>query len=147
MSAMFRSIRPLCATVNLARNPTVAALMSDTSKPVDTTFLEIPTYNVDKPQTLDTRKARLHYQSRKRGMLENGLLLSTFAKKYLDGFNEEQTIMYDRLINSPSNDWDIFYWMIEKQPTPKEFDNEIMSMLKKHAKNEDRASLRQPDLF
>lgn len=87
------------------------------------------------------------YQSRKRGMLENDLLLSTFAKKYLDSLNEEQTMMYDRLINTVSNDWDLFYWMVEKQPTPKEYDNEIMDMLKKHAKNEDRVALSQPDLY
>lgn len=79
-------------------------------------------------------------------MLENDLLLSTFAKKYLDSFTEEQTMMYDRLINSPSNDWDIFYWIVEKKDTPEEFDNEIMNMLKKHAKNEERCTLRQPDL-
>ncbi|CAH4033509.1 unnamed protein product [Pieris brassicae] len=121
-------------------------LLSDSTQFVDTTYMEIPIYNVDKPQTLEKRKARLHYQSRKRGMLENDLLLSTFAKKYLDGFSEKQTILYDRLINSPSNDWDIFYWIVEKQPTPKEFDNEIMDLLKKHAKNEDRTALSQPPL-
>ncbi|CAK1551718.1 unnamed protein product [Leptosia nina] len=121
--------------------------LSDSTQHVDTTYMEIPIYNVDKPQELEKRKARLHYQSRKRGMLENDLLLSTFAKKYLDGFNEEQTMMYDRLINSPSNDWDIFYWIVEKQPTPKEFDNEIMDLLKKHAKNEDRVALSQPPLY
>lgn len=55
--------------------------------------------------------------------------------------------MYDRLINSPSNDWDIFHWIIGKTPAPKEFDNEIMDLLKKHAKNENREALRQPNLF
>ncbi|KAI5641972.1 flavinator of succinate dehydrogenase domain-containing protein [Phthorimaea operculella] len=120
---------------------------SGSSGNMDTTYLEIPLYDINKPQTLEKRKARLHYQSRKRGMLENDLLLSTFAGKYLNGFNEEQTMMYDRLINSPSNDWDIFYWMVEKQPTPKEFDNEIMDMLKKHAKNEQKEMRTQPDLY
>ncbi|XP_059060185.1 succinate dehydrogenase assembly factor 2-A, mitochondrial-like [Achroia grisella] len=123
------------------------ACYSDTTKPLDTTYLEIPVYDIDKPQTLEKRKARLHYQSRKRGMLENDLLLSTFAKKYLDGFNEEQTKMYDHLINSPTNDWDIFHWIVEKKPTPQEFDNEIMNLLKKHAKNEERVTLRQPELL
>ncbi|XP_034825482.1 succinate dehydrogenase assembly factor 2-A, mitochondrial-like [Maniola hyperantus] len=131
---------------NAARNFRVVGFSSDTTKDVDTTYMEIPVYDVDKPQSLENRKARLQYQSRKRGMLENDLLLSTFAKKYLDGFTEEQTMMYDRLINSPSNDWDIFYWMVGKQPTPKEFDNEIMNMLKKHAKNEERVTLSQPPL-
>ncbi|XP_037967820.2 succinate dehydrogenase assembly factor 2-B, mitochondrial [Plutella xylostella] len=137
-------IRPLA---NLLMRAPRAAAMSDSVKSMDTTYMEIPVYPVEKPQPLETRKARLHYQSRKRGMLENDLLLSTFAKKYLDSFTEQQTMMYDRLINSPSNDWDIFYWIVEKKPTPEEFDNEIMTMLKKHAKNEDKILLSQPDLY
>ncbi|XP_045492154.1 succinate dehydrogenase assembly factor 2-B, mitochondrial-like isoform X2 [Colias croceus] len=139
-------MRLRCAmnTVKMIRG---SRFMSGTTQSVDTTYMEIPVYNVDKPQALDKRKARLQYQSRKRGMLENDLLLSTFAKKYLDGLSEEQTMMYDRLINSPSNDWDIYYWIVEKKPTPKEFDNEIMNMLKKHAKNEERVILSQPDLY
>ncbi|XP_028157020.1 succinate dehydrogenase assembly factor 2-B, mitochondrial-like [Ostrinia nubilalis] len=126
--------------------PNAVRMSSASNTTMDTTYMEIPVYDINKPQTLQKRKARLHYQSRKRGMLENDLLLSTFAKKFLDGFNEEQTMMYDRLINSPSNDWDIFHWIVEKKPTPSEFDNEIMDLLKKHAKNENRESLRQPNL-
>ena len=87
------------------------------------------------------------FQSRKRGMLENGLLLGSFANKYLPDFTEEQLVLYDRLINLPSNDWDIFYWATEKQETPEEFQNQIMDLLKEHAKNKDRESrIRLPDL-
>lgn len=35
----------------------------------------IPDYQERQNETLDVQKARLLYQSRKRGMLENGLLL------------------------------------------------------------------------
>ncbi|XP_063379830.1 succinate dehydrogenase assembly factor 2-A, mitochondrial-like [Cydia fagiglandana] len=136
----------LRSTVNAVRRMPGLAMSSDAGKTMDTTYMEIPVYDVNRPQTLEKRKARLHYQSRKRGMLENDLLLSTFAKKYLDGFNEEQTLMYDRLINSPSNDWDIFYWIVQKKPTPQEFNNEIMDLLKKHARNEEKVALRQPNL-
>ncbi|XP_063374855.1 succinate dehydrogenase assembly factor 2-A, mitochondrial-like [Cydia amplana] len=136
----------LRSTVNAVRRMPRMAMSSDAGKTMDTTYMEIPVYDVNRPQTLEKRKARLHYQSRKRGMLENDLLLSTFAKKYLDGFNEEQTLMYDRLINSPSNDWDIFYWIVQKKPTPQEFNNEIMDLLKKHARNEEKVALRQPNL-
>ncbi|KAL0883820.1 hypothetical protein ABMA27_015907 [Loxostege sticticalis] len=141
---MYR-LRSVVSVLQRVQSAPNAARMSSASN-MDTTYMEIPVYDVNKPQTLEKRKARLHYQSRKRGMLENDLLLSTFAKKFLDGFNEQQTMMYDRLINSPSNDWDIFYWIVEKKPTPTEFDNEIMDLLKKHAKNENRESLRQPNL-
>ena len=81
-------------------------------------------------------------------MLENGLLLSTFAKKYLESFDERQLNEYDRLINFPSNDWDIFYWATEVKPIPPEFENEVMDLLKKHIKNENReARIAQPDLY
>lgn len=80
-------------------------------------------------------------------MSENGLLLSTFAKKYLNNFNDVQLQLYDKLINLPSNDWDIFYWATEVKPTPPEFDNEIMNLLKKHIRNEDRQTrIMQPEL-
>lgn len=35
---------------------------------------------------------------------------SLFAKRYLNTMSESQLQQYDRLINEPSNDWDIYYW-------------------------------------
>lgn len=59
----------------------------------------------------------------------------------------EQLSLYDRLINLPSNDWEIFYWATEARPTPEEFDNEVMTMLKEHTKNKEREQrLTLPDL-
>merc|ERR1712063_147151 len=72
----------------------------------------IPPYEERTGESMELKKARLLYQSRKRGMLENGLLLSTFASRYLKDMTETQTSMYDQLINLPSNDWDIFYWQL-----------------------------------
>lgn len=100
-------------------------------------------------------------------MLENDLLLSTFAAKYLNTFSEKQLNDYDtyvqvygivcfqknaqsflyRLINKPSNDWDIFNWANGKKPTPPEYDTEVMQLFKDHVKNvRKEARLRQPDL-
>ena len=107
-----------------------------------------PNPYVERPnENLIDKKARLLYQSRKRGMLENGLILSTFAGKYLNSFNKEQLNLYDELINKPSNDWDIYYWATGVKETPKEFQNEIMDLLKRHVKNELKETrYRQPDL-
>lgn len=81
-------------------------------------------------------------------MLENGLLLSTFAAKYLSTMNSDMLKDYDRLINLPSNDWDLYYWATGVKVTPSEFDTEIMKMLKDHVRNDDRQSrIRQPDLY
>ncbi|XP_011639372.1 succinate dehydrogenase assembly factor 2, mitochondrial-like [Pogonomyrmex barbatus] len=107
----------------------------------------IPRYVEREGENANLKRARLTYQSRKRGMLENGLLLSTFANKYLNTFNDKQLSLYDQLINLPTNDWDIFYWATGVKPTPSEFDNEVMDLLKKHIQNEDRqARIMQPDL-
>lgn len=96
----------------------------------------------------DVKRSRLMYQSRKRGMLENGLLFSSFAKKYLHTFNEDQLDMYDKLINYPSNDWEIYYWATGVKPTPPEYQTPIMDLFKKFVKNEDREQrLHQPPLY
>lgn len=81
-------------------------------------------------------------------MLENCLLLATFASKHLNSMNESQLKMYDELINGETNDWQIFYWMVGQKDTPKEYDHQVMDMLKSHAKNADRqARIKQPDLY
>lgn len=81
-------------------------------------------------------------------MLENGLLLSTFAQRYLSGMDKKQTKLYDDLINLPTNDWDIFYWATNVKPTPEEYNTEIMDMLKKHVSNDKREQrLKQPGLY
>lgn len=39
---------------------------------------------------------------------------SLFAKQHLNTMSEVQLRQYDRLINEPSNDWDIYYWATGK---------------------------------
>lgn len=80
-------------------------------------------------------------------MLENGLLLSTFADRYLDNLDSVQLDQYDLLINQPSNDWELYYWITGREKTPDHYDNETMDMLKKHTQNDDKESrYTQPDL-
>ena len=38
--------------------------------------------------------------------------------------------LFFRLINLPSNDWEIYYWATDTKPTPEEFNNVVMDMLK-----------------
>ncbi|GFN78755.1 succinate dehydrogenase assembly factor 2, mitochondrial [Plakobranchus ocellatus] len=107
----------------------------------------IPPYTEKTGESIDLKRARLLYQSRKRGMLENGLLLSTFASKYLDSFSEDQLSSYDKLINQPTNDWEIYYWVTGAKETPQEYKSDVMELLQKFSKNEEKSSrIRQPDL-
>ncbi|RDA94643.1 hypothetical protein CP533_2492 [Ophiocordyceps camponoti-saundersi (nom. inval.)] len=55
-----------------------------------------------------TKRARLLYQSRKRGTLESDLLLSSFADAHLPTLSESQLSQYDKFLDE--NDWDIYYW-------------------------------------
>ncbi|RYP71106.1 hypothetical protein DL771_005040 [Monosporascus sp. 5C6A] len=61
-----------------------------------------------------TMRARLTYQSRKRGTLESDLLLSTFADAYLPTMTREQMAQYDLFLDE--NDWDIYYWATQEPP-------------------------------
>ena len=98
-------------------------------------------------ETIEKKRLRLRYQSRKRGMLENGLLLSCFAKKYLNEFNGKQLDEYDYLINKVSNEWDLYYWAVGKDEVPKEFNNSIFKLLKEFSSNELKESrIAQPPL-
>ncbi|KAI9849837.1 MAG: succinate dehydrogenase assembly factor 2 [Sclerophora amabilis] len=67
----------------------------------------------------NTMRARLNYQSRKRGTLESDLLLSTFADAHLAGMSPAQLQQYDLFLDE--NDWDIYYWATqEPSPTSRE---------------------------
>jgi len=81
---------------------------------------------------LDLMRSRLIYQSRKRGILENCIIFTTFADKYLKTFNCEQLQKYDALINSKFDEWDLYAWSIGSKQAPQEFDNDILKLLKSH---------------
>ncbi|XP_046328239.1 succinate dehydrogenase assembly factor 2, mitochondrial-like isoform X1 [Haliotis rufescens] len=151
LSKAFLGIRRFIYQVRQRRMPTPVFGRMLSSGPIDAGSdmdPPIPAYVEKTNEDIELKRARLLYQSRKRGMLENGLLLSTFAAKHLDSLNESQLLLYDRLINQPTNDWEIYYWVTGAKPTPEEFDSEVMTMLKEHARNKDKASrIRQPDLY
>ncbi|KAK4190639.1 putative early meiotic induction protein 5, mitochondrial precursor [Podospora australis] len=62
----------------------------------------------------DVMRARLLYQSRKRGTLESDLLLSTFASSHLSSMTPAQLKEYDLFLDE--NDWDIYYWATQNDP-------------------------------
>lgn len=110
--------------------------------------VQIPKYKPKDGESLETRKARLIYQARKRGILENDLLLGSFVAKYLPQMTEKQINDFDHLLNNPSNEWDIFYWTSGAKEVPKEYQTEIMELLKDHCTNEAKREgrIRQPPL-
>ncbi|CAH2352928.1 succinate dehydrogenase assembly factor 2, mitochondrial [[Candida] railenensis] len=99
-------------------------------------------------ESIDIKRARLVYQSRKRGILESDLLLSRFAKKYLKTFSLEELDEYDKLLDEP--DWDIYYWATKNYdvtPLPEKWQNsKILKLLQEDAKNKEKEILRMPNL-
>ncbi|KAM3508178.1 hypothetical protein MY11210_006840 [Beauveria gryllotalpidicola] len=66
-------------------------------------------------ETDTTKRARLLYQSRKRGILESDLVLSTFAAQHLPAMTPAQLTEYDLFLDE--NDWDIYYWATQHEPS------------------------------
>ena len=113
--------------------------------PQSFTRIPIPK-RVERPnETVEEMRRRLLYQSRKRGILEADLLLSTFFNKYKDQLTSDQLRVYDRLLDE--NDWDLYYWSAGERAVPEQLaDNEILRMLQKHFQNEGKQILRMPDI-
>jgi len=108
---------------------------------------EYDTYAIKVNEPVEKKRARLLWQSRKRGIAENCLLFGTFSQKYLDSLTEEQLVTYDRILNDYVNEWDLYYWMVGTKEVPKVYQSDIMTMLQQHCRNEERETrFKQPDL-
>uniref|UniRef100_A0A6B2GA15 Succinate dehydrogenase assembly factor 2, mitochondrial (Trinotate prediction) n=1 Tax=Myxobolus squamalis TaxID=59785 RepID=A0A6B2GA15_MYXSQ len=97
-------------------------------------------------EVIDVKRKRLLYQSRKRGTLENCLILSNFADKRLAEMSENELKLYDDVINNNCNEWDLYRSLVDSESTLK-VENIILKEMIEFTKNnlsEDRT--RQPNL-
>lgn len=90
-STLIHNIKPvaplICRGISTAAEP-----------PLDESLLPRP---IDRSsETPDVTRARLLYQSRKRGILETDLLLSTFANKHLSTMSEQEMREYEKVDSS-----------------------------------------------
>ncbi|EER32796.1 conserved hypothetical protein [Candida tropicalis MYA-3404] len=99
-------------------------------------------------ETLEVKRARLLYQSRKRGILESDLLMSRYADARLNSMTMEELDEYDKLLDEA--DWDIYYWATKNYtvtPLPDKWkDSKILKEIQKLAENEDKVIMRMPEL-
>jgi succinate dehydrogenase assembly factor 2 len=116
--------------------------MESTTSPAE---MPAPTPIPRPEESVETARARLLYQSRKRGTLENDLLLSTFARDHLGDMNGQELREYDRLLDEL--DWDIYYWATGKKAPPNRWANSsLLEKLRVHARNDGRVVRKMPDL-
>ncbi|ORY26516.1 mitochondrion protein [Naematelia encephala] len=129
-------------------NPDLASLASRSTSSHPDSIDEYPL-----PQPLDrtgedekTLRARLVYQTRKRGTLETDLLLATFGRDFLGEMTVDEMRLFDKLLDEP--DWDIYYWSIGKKEAPSKWkDTELLKKLQRHAKNEGKVVRMMPALM
>ncbi|EAQ92395.1 hypothetical protein CHGG_00630 [Chaetomium globosum CBS 148.51] len=123
------TLRPVTRAISRARPsltaPSMRLLRFNSSQQPSARDLEVgelqgATFRVEPLRRVgedpETMRARLVYQSRKRGTLESDLLLSTFASARLARMTPAQLAEYDRFLDE--NDWDIYYWATQQEQKP-----------------------------
>lgn len=82
------------------------------------------TIHADRNETVETLRSRLIYQSKKRGILENDILIGGFAEiNSLKNLNYSQLIEYDKIINGEHNEWDLYYYLSGRKELPADLKN------------------------
>ncbi|KAH6559691.1 hypothetical protein BASA50_010114 [Batrachochytrium salamandrivorans] len=110
-----------------------------------TPAFSIPKRLARKNESIQTKRARLIWQSRKRGILETDLLLSTYICHALPTMTESELAEYDLLLDE--NDWDIYYWSTGAKPPPEHISRlSIFPALVEHCLNKRKLILRMPNV-
>lgn len=76
----------------------------------------------------DARLKKLRFRAWRRGFREADLILGPFADRHVQDFTPAELDAFERLLEVP--DQDLFAWIIERTPTPPEYDDEIMRRIK-----------------
>ncbi|OLY82272.1 Succinate dehydrogenase assembly factor 2-B, mitochondrial [Smittium mucronatum] len=97
-------------------------------------------------EDIDVMRRRINWESRKRGILEADLILSSFTSDHLSSFNRAQLVQLEDLLEV-SNDWDLFYWVTGQKPAPEDItSNPMYNLLVEHVKNKRHLMNRMPNL-
>jgi len=79
---------------------------------------------------VDTLRSRLYYQSKKRGILENDIVLGGFADKELKSLTENELHAYDKIINGGHVEWDLYHYLAGKKELPSDLlDNPVFNRM------------------
>jgi antitoxin CptB len=79
------------------------------------------------------RCRRLLFRCWHRGTQESDLILGRFAEVHLAGFDSAQLDRFEALLEC--TDPDLFDWIIGGFPPPKEYDHDVMRLLRGFARN------------
>ncbi|KAN0050958.1 hypothetical protein ACTA71_004264 [Dictyostelium dimigraforme] len=133
---MFKSIKQIKSSFSLIT--TTTARRNFCSKKVVYTIKNVEDESKIKTNNeiseVEKLRKKLLYQSKERGMLENDLLLGSFATLNIQKLTEPQLRDYNLLLQQP--DPDIFNWILKKTEVPEEFETEVLKLVQHHCKND-----------
>lgn len=78
--------------------------------------------------TDDARLKKLRFRAWRRGFREADLILGPFADSHVQDFSPAELDWFEQLLEQP--DQDLYAWIVGREPTPPEFDVEIMNRIK-----------------
>lgn len=78
----------------------------------------------------EARVQRLRYRAWRRGFREADLILGPFADRHAASLDEAQLNRFESLLQQA--DHDLYDWIMERAPTPAEFDHDVMALLREH---------------
>lgn len=84
-------------------------------------------------ELIDQRRRRLAFQSVRRGTKETDLILGDFVKRHFHSLTAEQLDRYEALLRQ--SDPDLLDWIAGRCAVPREFDHDIMLLLKSVGNN------------
>lgn len=80
----------------------------------------------------DARLRKLSFRAWRRGFKEADIILGNFADDHLSILSADELDVFERLLEVP--DQDLYGWIIERDPTPPEWQGEIMNKLNDYYK-------------
>lgn len=78
-------------------------------------------------EALDARRRKLSFRAWRRGFKEADIILGHFSDEALPSMSEADMDIFEVLLEVP--DQDLYGWIIERDPTPAEYQSEIMNRL------------------
>jgi antitoxin CptB len=76
----------------------------------------------------ETRIKRVRFRAWRRGFREADLILGPFADSHARDLSEEDLARFEILLDQP--DHDLFAWIVGTEPTPPQFDDDLMARLR-----------------
>jgi antitoxin CptB len=76
----------------------------------------------------DARLKKLRFRAWRRGFREADLILGPFADRHVQDFSEAELDWFEALLEVP--DPELYAWIVEREPTPAQFDQPIMDRIK-----------------